>query len=331
MNAQIRENRNENRIHSFLLILAMAAILSLIGWLLFGVPGLIAASVFALTSAIVGPRVSTSLVLRMYHARPITHEVSPALNQLFTELCRRAELAHQPGLYYIPSRAPNAFATGVGRNSAVAVTDGLIRMLTTRELTGVIAHEVAHLRHNDTRVMGLADAIGKLTSAVSRIGLMMFIFSGAGVLLTGSGWKIALTGLLMMVAPTLIAFLQLALSRSREFNADMGAAELTGDPMGLASALKKLDPEQQSESIFGKVLDPSLRKQPAFLRTHPPTEERVRELMEVATSNEQVRATIRRSFEDERATNRQGDPVIYIGYPTVNQRQRYRMTTDTFR
>lgn len=330
MNSQLRENKNENSLHSILLILSMAAILSLIGWLLFGLPGLIGAAVFAFGSAIFGPRMSSKLVLRMYQARPITREVSPTLTQLFNELCRRAELEHRPGLYYIPSRVPNAFATGVGRSSAVAITDGLIRMLNTRELTGVIAHEVAHLRHCDTRVMGLADAIGKLTSAISRIGLVMFIFSGAGVLLSGSGWRIALTGLLMMVAPTLIALLQLALSRSREFNADMGAAELTGDPMGLASALKKLDPEQRSGNIFGQVLDPSQRKQPAFLRTHPPTEERVRELTEVATANEQTQDAVRKSFEDRKATNRKGEPVIYIGYPRVNQQQRYRMTTDTY-
>lgn len=331
MNQQLRNNKSENSLHSLLLILGMAGILSLIGLMLFGITGLAIALAVTAASAIVGPRVSSTLILRTYKAQRISEDMSPSLNRLFLELCKRADLDYRPGLYYIPSRVPNAFATGVGKNSAVAVTDGLIRLLNSRELTAVIAHEVAHLQHHDTRVMGLADTLGKLTSAVSRIGMLMLFFSGASVLFGGNGLFVALTGLLMISAPSLIAVMQLALSRSREFNADMGAAELTGDPMGLASALQKLDPEARVRSILEAVLDPTQRKQPAFLRTHPPTEERVRELMEVAKENDEAREEIENSYRDRRVSSRSGRPVLFVDAPRVNQRQRYRIASDTYR
>lgn len=332
MISEIQNNKFENRLHSIFLVLGMTALMSLVGWLLFGRWGLFGALSITMIGIVFGPRMSAKLVLRMYKAQPINHFNSPALHRLFRELCKRAELPAKPGLYYIPSRMPNAFATGVGKNSAVAITDGLIRMLTPRELAGVLAHEIAHLRHHDTRVMGLADTIGRMTSFFSRLGLLMFFFCGANILMGGSGIQLVLVGILMFFAPTLIAIMQLALSRSREFNADMGAVELTGDPHGLASALKKLDPES-SRNVIGKIFMPDQMKQPAMLRTHPPTEDRVRELMSVAQDDVEKRNSVleKTKFNQKEHINRHGEPIIYIGFPKVRERERYRFGSGTYR
>jgi heat shock protein HtpX len=221
------------------------------------------------------------MVLRAYKAQPITYDSAPQLNNIFREICKRSDLDPLPQLYYIPSRVPNAFAVGRGRKAAVALTDGLLRLLSPREIAGVLGHEVAHIINRDISVLGVADTITRTTSTLARIGILMMLFSVGTFLFGSGGWTFVLVGLIMFFAPMLVVILQLTVSRTREFDADQGAAELTGDPAGLASALSKLDPPKP-RSIFERILRPgSNRKEPAMLRTHPPTEERLAKLMEL--------------------------------------------------
>ena len=262
----------------------MACVLALTGFVLGHVIGLIVAIVVCVLTFFFGPRASPKLVLRMYKARQIPRQSAPELFDLFTELVRRADLPVSPDLYYIPSRTLNAFAIGTQKNSAVAITDGLLRILNPREIAGVLAHEVSHIRHRDMRVLGIADSVSRITGTLSQIGQFMlllaiptFLMSGGHILLAGA--------LLLLVAPLISNLMQLALSRAREFNADLGAVGLTGDAKGLASALAKLERITSGGGGFPWIFAGKKRQTvPAMLRTHPPTDERIRRILEAGES-----------------------------------------------
>ncbi len=217
--------------------------------------------------------------MRLYRATPLTPEQAPALYHSVVELGRRAGLPRIPTLYYLPSRMVNAFATGTQKRAAIAVTDGLLRSLDSREAIAVLAHELSHIQHNDMRVMGLADLFSRLTSTLSLFGqlllllnLPLLIFSNAAI-----NWFAIL---ILIFAPNLSALAQLGLSRTREYAADLNAALLTGDPEGLARALIKI--ERQQGSFLEQIILPGRHTpEPSLLRTHPPTRERVRRLREL--------------------------------------------------
>ena len=318
---EIKSNKSTNRFHSFLLILAMVAILAVVGLLIFGPVGFVVAILFAGGSMIFGRKVSVAWVMRMYKASPLSHGQAPELTEMFRELVTEAKLDHMPQLYYIPSRMPNAFATGFNDNTAVAVTDGILRTMNRREIRGILAHEIAHLMHGDTNVMALADTMSRLVATVCRLGLFFLIFSGLATLLSGgiTLWMI-LGGLLMFFAPTLMILLQLALSRTREFNADLGAVQLTGDSIGLASALRKLERMvQPAGSIWGKIARPGAKRaQPAFLRTHPPTDERIERLLEHSPDQEHIQ------FDQVRAHVPKTPRKLTFTRRRVRERPRYR-------
>ncbi|HEY5791122.1 MAG TPA: zinc metalloprotease HtpX [Gammaproteobacteria bacterium] len=270
-------HRWRNLAQTLLLVGGMALLLALSAELLFGAgvwPGVFAGVALALLFA---PRVSPGWLLRLYAARRLPPRLAPELNAVVAELAGRADLPALPALYWVPSRALNAFAVGRPDDAAIAVTDGLLRALTLRELAGVLAHEVAHLRHDDLRLMMLADTVSRLTHLLSLLGRLLFLLS-LPLLLVGLP-LLSLGGLLLLViAPTASALLQLALSRTREFSADLAAVELTGDPEGLASALARL--EQAPDAWWQRVLFPGRREpNPSLLRTHPLTAERVERLL----------------------------------------------------
>ena len=219
----------------------------------------------------------------MYQARQISRTASPELYDLFQELVKRAELESSPSLHYIPSRTLNAFAVGQEQNSAVAITDGLLRILTPREIAGVLAHEVSHIRHHDMWVLGIADSVSRITGTLSQIGQVMLLFA-LPMSIAGGGFLLLITALILVFAPLISNLMQLALSRSREFNADLGAVQLTRDAVGLASALSKLE---RATSGGGAPWIFAGRKKatvPAMLRTHPPTDERIERIMEAGRS-----------------------------------------------
>ncbi|HEB56920.1 MAG TPA: peptidase M48 [Gammaproteobacteria bacterium] len=268
-----------NRIQSFLLLLAMSGFLALLGAILWGNDGVIALLFMGLMLVLLNPVITPQLIMRMYRARLLSRSQAPALHAALEQLAQRAELPMTPVLYYIPSRMVNAFAVGTRRQSAIAVSDGLLRILETRETIGVLAHEISHIQNNDMWVMGIADMFSRLTSMLSLFGqlllllnLPLIIFSAVSI-----NW-IAI--LILIFAPSLSALAQLGLSRTREYDADLNAVHLTGDPEGLARALLKI--ERQQGSFMERIFLPGRRiPDPSLLRTHPPTEERVRRLMEL--------------------------------------------------
>jgi heat shock protein HtpX len=174
----------------------------------------------------------------------------------------------------------NAFAVGTRRNAAIGLTDGLLRGLNLRELTGVLAHEMSHIRNNDMRSMSVADVISRVTNLFSTFGKFLLlvnlplIFMGSAPI---SWWAI----LLLIVAPFISGLLQLALSRTREFDADLDAIQLTHDPVGLMNALQKL--EYYATNIWQQVLFPGRGvPDPSIFRTHPHTKDRIARLQELS-------------------------------------------------
>jgi heat shock protein HtpX len=268
-----------NWLHTVLLLGSMLALLVLLGWLVAGQTGIIWAVILGGILVLFGQQVSPQLVLRMYRARPLTSAEAPQLYQIMEELAQRAQLPYVPALYYVPSRMLNAFAVGTRRNAAIGLTDGLLRGLNLRELTGVLAHEMSHIRNNDMRSMSVADVISRVTNLFSTFGKFLLlvnlplIFMGSAPI---SWWAI----LLLIVAPFISGLLQLALSRTREFDADLDAIQLTHDPVGLMNALQKL--EYYATNIWQQVLFPGRGvPDPSIFRTHPHTKDRLARLQEL--------------------------------------------------
>ncbi|MBN1248863.1 MAG: M48 family metalloprotease, partial [Anaerolineae bacterium] len=260
-----------------LLFLGMLVILAALGYAFFGLRAVVWAVTAAIPILLIGQRVSPQLMLRLYGARAIPAQGAPTLYRLVQSLSDRADLPRPPQLYYIPSPMMNAFSVGSRQDAALGITDGMLRNLSQRELVGVLAHEIAHIRDNDMRVMGFADMISRITGFLARMGQLL-LFSNLPMLMMGRPTFSWAGVLLLIVAPTLTGMLQLALSRTREFQADLTAARLTGDPEGLASALRKL--EHNQAGLLGRILLPNYRRpNPSLFRTHPHTDERIERLL----------------------------------------------------
>lgn len=274
-----------------LVILAgMAGLFGLLGWILFGTAGMLWSLAITLVLFVTTPRVSPWMVLRMYRARRLSQQEAPGLIELAGRISQRAGLPSAPQVYYVPSRVMNAFSVGSPAASAVALSDGLIRYLSWREMAGVLAHEITHIRNNDLRLHALADLMTRITSLFSFLGQILIVFYLPMALFSKT--DIPLVPILVLIfAPAVSVLLQLALSRTREYDADLGAAALTGDPMGLASALKKMDHAEQS--IWNLVFLPGRRNpQPSMLRTHPHTRQRLERLAALAHDKDEAAVEI---------------------------------------
>lgn len=279
MNRELLWNRKlESRLQSAALLGAMALLLAFLGHMVFGQPGVLMALFVGLTTLVLGSGLSPRWVMRLNRARPLLPHEAPTLLATVRELARRAELPSPPALYYVPSAQLNAFAVGQADDSAIGVTDGLLRRLDRPELAGVLAHEISHVKNQDLRIMGLAAVLTRMTRTLSLLGPVLLLLT-VPLALLGQARVPWLAILLLTVAPTLSGLMQLALSRTREFDADLDAARLTGDPAGLASALTKL--EAPSGGWLWQLLTGARRQRPeesSLLRTHPTTRERVRRL-----------------------------------------------------
>jgi len=276
----LQQKKRRNMWHSFLLLAAMLLLFMLLGRVLFGPGGGILLLFGMLLLIVFMPRASAWLTLRLYQARPIYPEQAPGLFHMVDILRSKAGLTEMPMLFLVPSSTPNAFAMLHGDRTLIAVTDGLFRLLDKRQLAGVLAHEISHIRHGDLYVMQLADLLTRLTSTLADIGWLTCLLWLPFSLLAGMNmpWLVVL---LLLAAPVLSSLLQLALSRTREFDADLGAVELTGDAEGLATALLRI--EQGVTPWWQWLLVPGRqRAAPSLLRTHPLVAERVQRLREVA-------------------------------------------------
>jgi heat shock protein HtpX len=274
--AQRRRHKLRNLAQSAVLLGGMVVLLGVLGFALFGGDGLIGMGLGAALALAFSPKVSPAMVLRLYGVSPLDRSQIPAVFDVLGRLAERADLRQAPQLYYVPSAMLNAFAVGRRDDAVIALTDGLLRTLSLRELAGVLAHEISHVRNNDLWLMGLADTVGRLTRLMAMLGTILLIVI-LPLWATGQASLPWLFLLLLLLAPQITELLQLALSRAREFDADLDAAGLTQDPAGLASALLKL--ERHQRGLWEQILLPGYRqRQPSALRSHPPTEQRVARL-----------------------------------------------------
>jgi len=266
-----------------LLLGAMSALFLFLGEMLGGAQGLMMGFIFAVGTNFVSYWFSDKIVLSMYRAQQVGPE--SRLYQMVERLARRASLP-MPKVYIIPDMSPNAFATGRNpSHAAVAATEGILRILSEDELEGVIAHELAHVKHRDILTSSVAATLAAAIMMVARFA--MFFGGGRSDDREGANPIAAIATIIL--APIAAMLIQAAISRSREFAADAGGAAIAGSPMGLVNALRKiegaaravpLDASPATAHMF--IIKPfSLGGIGSLFSTHPPTEQRVAALMEL--------------------------------------------------
>ncbi|MCG8312267.1 MAG: zinc metalloprotease HtpX [Pseudomonadales bacterium] len=271
----LRQINLKNQIQTIGLLLLMGLFSWLLGSWIFGPDFAIIAVIVGVIGLVMNPAISPKMLMKAYGASVIGYQQSPELYQINQVLSQRASLPQPPTLYYVPVGTMNAFATGNQKNAAIGLSQGLLQQLTLEEIAGVLAHEISHIRYNDMRVMTLAETLGNLTRTLSIVGQLTLLFS-IPMMLTGMVQINLLPLLLLIFAPTLAALIQLAISRRREYHADISSAELLGTPEPLMKALTKLDRQNSYwERFYRASSDNSL------LRTHPKTAERIAQLKEV--------------------------------------------------
>jgi heat shock protein HtpX len=275
-----------------ILLAALTALFGVIGQAIGGQQGMIMALIFAGGMNLFSWWNSDKMVLRMHNAQPISQQEAPRLYEMTAQLAANAGLP-MPKLYVIHEAQPNAFATGRNpQNAAVAVNTGLLEMLTEEEAAGVIAHELAHIKNRDTLVMTVTASIAGAISALAQFGMMF----NRGRNQQGQN-PFGPIGMLLMVilAPIAAAIVQMAISRSREYEADKMGAEICGQPMALAGALQKLEhyahqrvnqrAEANPASAHMFIINPlSGARMDNLFSTHPRTANRVAALEKLAAS-----------------------------------------------
>lgn len=271
---------SHNVAHSLLLLAGVGAAAGFSAYLIAGLSGVALVAIILVTLASIAPRLPAEALMRLYSARIVPPDDSQ-LSSLVDVLAWRAGLLRRPDLYLIPSLTLNAFAAGSPSRPAIAISEGLVRQLTLRELAGVLAHETSHIRNGDLWIMGLADVAARILQILAYLALAMAAYNGLAYM-TGRPLVSWLAIAVLYSMPAALNLLQLTLSRAREYEADRLAAALTGDPAGLASALRRVE---TYTGHFWEDLTPPVPArrvpQPSILRTHPPSEQRVARLRDL--------------------------------------------------
>jgi len=263
-----------------LLVAAMVLVLASCAWLIGGLNAAITAVAMVVLMLLMAPQLSVPTIMRLHRARPIETWRLPVVQRMIAELSCRAGLSHPPIVYWMPIADINAFAAGNTDASGIAVSDGALRHLNARELVGVLAHEISHLATGDSRLMLLSEIIRRLTAMTAMAALLFIIYVDLVIP------NIALPLWIVFyfaLAPTVLALLQMAISRNRELAADMNASRLTGDPAALASALLRIEefgPRRWLKSLEERAGFST----PILLQTHPPTEMRIQRLLDTDPS-----------------------------------------------
>jgi heat shock protein HtpX len=269
-----------------LLMAAIVALFGAVGAMLGGGQGMMIALLIGLGTNLWAYWFSDSMVLRMYNAQEVDASSAPQVYNTVRELAQRANLP-MPRVYVIDEPQPNAFATGRNPDhAAVAVTTGILQLLTARELRGVLAHELTHVKNRDILTSTITASIA---GAISSLGWFM---SGFGRDREGGVNPIA-SILVLILAPIAAMLLQMAISRSREFGADQGGADISGDPRALADALAKIERYAQGIPMDAAEAHPATAQMMivnplsgggirGLFATHPPTEERIARLLAMA-------------------------------------------------
>ncbi|MFI5328258.1 MAG: zinc metalloprotease HtpX [Candidatus Rokuibacteriota bacterium] len=285
-----------NLMKTGVLLTALTVLVVLVGGALGGQSGMVMAFVLAMVMNLGSYWFSDKIVLAMYRAQPVDEATAPALYRIVRTLATRAGMP-MPRVYIIPGEAPNAFATGRNpQHAAIACTEGILRIMSEEELEGVLAHELSHVQNRDTLIMAIAATLAGAITYMAHMAQWAMIFGGGrrDSNEEGSGGGGLIGGLLMIVlAPIAAMLIQMAVSRSREYQADASGAQMAGQPWGLAKALEKLE-------VASKVA-PMVDATPAtahlfivnpltgggwttLFSTHPPIAERVARLRAMASS-----------------------------------------------
>ena len=274
-----------NSIKTFFLLLLMTIFFLFIGELLGGVRGMQMALILAIITNFISYFFSDKMVLAAYRAKEVLPEQDPRLHSIVSELAMSAKIP-KPRIYKINTSMPNAFATGRNpEHAAVAVTEGILRILDDRELRGVLAHELSHVKNRDILISCIAATLAGAIMILVRMG---FLFSGGRNSRNNANAWVAL--LLLILAPIAAALIQMAISRSREYIADSDGAKISGDPLALASALRKLayGNSRQENNVSPStahmfIVNPLKGKDiQSLFSTHPPIDERIKKLEEMA-------------------------------------------------
>jgi len=278
-----------NTFKTALLLTALTLFLLFMGQVFGGQRGMEIALALAVVMNFVSYFFSDKIALAMYRAQPVTREQLPRAYQVVERLTQKIGIP-MPKMYVIPTDSPNAFATGRNpQHASVAVTEGILNLLTDEELEGVLAHELGHVKNRDILISSIAATLAGAITMLARMGYWASLFGGMGGRNDrdrgGGGGFVAL--LMLVLAPIAATLIQLAVSRSREYQADATGAQLTGNPYALASALKKLDacskriPMQASPSNAHLFIVAPLLSGVSFANlfsTHPPIAKRIERL-----------------------------------------------------
>ena len=278
-----------NTIKTTMLMALLMALMVALGGVFAGQTGMTVMLVIALGMNFFSYWFSDRMVLSMYNAQEVDRESAPELYGLVEKLAGRAELP-MPRVYVINENAPNAFATGRNpSNAAVAVTTGLMRTLDYNEIAGVLGHELAHVKHRDILISTIAATMATVISYAANIAQWAAIFGGGRSSDDDRGGIIGLIAT-AIIAPIAAALIQMAISRSREYSADEGGAEICGNPNDLASALEKIEyyavhgaslPEATPATAHMCIINPLTGRDISFkslFSTHPDTQERIARL-----------------------------------------------------
>lgn len=280
-----------NTVKTIGLMVFMTLLLVFVGAAIGGRSGMIIAFAIATIMNFGSYWFSDKIVLRMYRAQPVSEAEAPELYAIVRTLVQKAGMP-MPKVYIIPEETPNAFATGRNpEHAVVAVTQGIMRLLSREELSGVIAHELAHIRHRDMLTGTIVATIAGAISMLAQMAQWAMLFGGGSRRDDDEGGSPIVALVMMIVAPIAAMLVQMAISRTREYEADAGGAKIAGNPSGLANALLKLEkgnqvipmadakPATAHMFIVNPLHGGGLMK---LFSTHPPIAERVKRLNEMA-------------------------------------------------
>jgi heat shock protein HtpX len=268
-----------NLIEAVVLVAAFALLLGLALWTQYGAGVAVGGAALAVALILlIALRLPPGAQMRLYGARPHDPASLKQVDAILAELSRRASLPARPQLYVLPSNMLSAFSAGSARQSAIAVTEGMLRQLTMREIAAVLAHEIAHIRRGDLTVFAVSDVVTRFAQALYYAGLALVVINALRFIAGDEpvSWSMVL---LLVLAPAIINLVQLALPRRRDLAADIEGARACGDPLGLASAVTRMDTSRGS--AIDDILPPVPARKvplPSLLRAPPPDADRIARL-----------------------------------------------------
>jgi heat shock protein HtpX len=280
-----------NQTKTFLLMVVLTIILVALGSLIGGTSGGMIAFCIAFIMNFVSYWFSDKIILKMYKAKPVSESEAPELYATVASLAQKASIP-MPKIFIMDNESPNAFATGRNpEHGVVAVTTGIMRLLNREELEGVLAHELSHIKHRDILIQSVAATLAGAITMIANMARFTAFFGGGNSDDDNGGGNIFSVIIFSVIAAFAALLIQLAISRSREYLADAGGAQLSGNPLFLAGALKKLhmgiarnpmnNANPSTAPLF--IANPfSARGVTALFSTHPPMEERVKRLEDMA-------------------------------------------------